>query len=173
MAIKSYSKMKMVNIGIKTRPWLHIHHFLTGKWARYFYAVMWNVKSLLKITILLAMWIVVFGTWQCFDLRIRGSEYLWLVLVGECNSWRLPQPSFYLPTIACSQLAATCGRPLNISSLCIFFRMGIGNGQAKPRPTANEGQKWFSFWEPNYLVLEIDESLNKLAKISISFILEW
>ena len=134
MAMKSFFKIKMVNIGIKTRPWLHIHHFLTGKWARYFYAVMWNVKSLLEITILLAMWIVVFGTWHCFDLWICGSEYLWLVLVGECNSWHLPQPPFYLPTIACSQLAATCGRPLNISSLC------ISSGWALAR--TSQGQQW-------------------------------
>ena len=93
---------------------------------------MWNLFS--KSPILFAMWIVVFGTWHCFDLWIRGSEYLWLVLVGECNSWHLPQPPFYLPTIACSQLAATCGRPLNISSLC------ISSGWALAR--TSQGQQW-------------------------------
>ena len=134
----------MVNIGIKTRPWLHIHHFLTGSALLLFSKLKCEISSQnhhFTCHVDCGLWHMTCR--HCFDLWICGSEYLWLVLVGECNSWHLPQPPFYLPTIACSQLAATCGRPLNISSLCIFFRMGIGNGQAKPRPTANEGQMVF------------------------------
>ena len=175
MAMKSYFKMTMVNIGIKTRSWVSSTIFWQGNERATFMQLceMWILFS--KSPVLLAMWIVVFGTWHCFDLWICGSEYLWLVLVGECNSWRQPQqPPFYLATIASSQLAATCGRPRQYFEFVHFFRIGIG--QDKPRPTVNERlrpMKWFSFWEPNYLVSEIDESLNKLAKISISFILEW
>ena len=135
MALKSYFKMTMVNIGIKTRSWVSSTIFWQGNERATFMQLceMWILFS--KSPVLLAMWIVVFGTWHCFDLWICGSEYLWLVLVGECNSWRQPQqPPFYLATIASSQLAATCGRPLNISSFC------ISSGWALAR--TSQGQQW-------------------------------
>ena len=129
--MKSYFKMTMVNIGIKTRSWVSSTIFWQGNERATFMQLceMWILFS--KSPVLLAMWIVVFGTWHCFDLWICGSEYLWLVLVGECNSWRQPQPPFYLPTIASSQLAATCGRPGSIFRVCAFLQDGHWPGQAK------------------------------------------